>query len=220
MGKPTGDDRKGRKRKRGDRPRSGPDPKSGRKEPEAPRGKEAVRAHGVSERVAAALVVLALFQCLLIVLLAMVVSFDWLRESSAGGDALSAGDVAPVVVRPNTSSPVPSAMRGPSLGDSPLYLSPYDATELVKSAASLIGRFPVDSISDTHSLRDVDVNTPQRVEHVKGLLRLSIEANVDGSLDAPSFMDTLQLTPGNTMAAAGDRLVTAYQVAWSPDSPD
>ena len=210
MGKSDRRREEGQKRKRGDRPRGRTDAKSGRKEPEAPRGKETVRAHSVSERAAVALVVLALFQCLLIVLLAVVVSFDWLGESGAGGDSLPAGDVAPV-------DPAPSATRGPALGDSPLYLSPYEATEYVKSAASIIGRYPVDEIRDSQSLRAVDVNTPQRVEHVKGLLRLAIEAHGDGSLDASSFMDTLQLTPGDTMAAAGDRLVTAYQVAWSPE---
>ena len=211
MGKSDRRRQKGQKRQHADRSRAETGAKASRGEGEAPReGKATVRAQGGLERAAIALSVLALFQCLLIVLLAIVVSFDWLNESGTGGDSLPLDNVAP-------AAPAAPPARGPALDASPLYLSPYEATELVKSAASIIGRFPVDRIRDTNTLRDVDISTPERVEHLKGLLRLSIEANMGGSLDISSFTDMLQLTPGSTLEAAGNHLVAAYQVAWSPD---
>ena len=215
MGKSDRRRQEERKRKRADRPRGETDANSRRKGTGAAPGKEAVRPHGVSERVAVALSVLALFQCLLIVLLAIVVSFDWLDESGTGRDSLPAGDVAPV----NPVNPARSATRSLSPpGACPHYLSPYQATEFVKQAVSKISRLPVDSIGDAQSLRDVDVGAPERVEDMKSLLRLSIEASCkNGSLNISSFMDTLQLTSNNTVASAGERLVNAYQVAWSTD---
>ncbi len=228
MGKSDRRRQEERKRKRADRPRGETDANSRRKGTGAAPGKEAVRPHGVSERVAVALSVLALFQCLLIVLLAIVVSFDWLDESGTGRDSLPAGDVAPVnPVNParsatrspaNPVNPARSATRSLAPGACPHYLSPYEATEFVKQAVSKISRLPADSIGDTQSLRDVDVGAPERVEDMKSLLRLSIEASCkNGSLNISSFMDTLQLTSNNTVASAGERLVNAYQVAWSTD---
>ena len=98
----------------------------------------------------------------------------------------------------------------------PPLLSRADAILLVKfNVGMMTRRYTADTIQNTHTLRDVDITTQAKVEYFKGRLAASVRANLGGSLDETRFQNGLQLSPGTTVEAAGDRLGTAYRLAWS-----
>ena len=81
----------------------------------------------------------------------------------------------------------------------PPTISRSEAILLVKFNISMMTRrHSADTIENTQTLQDVDIDTQAKVEYFKGRLAASVRANLGGSLDETRFQNSLQLSTRST----------------------